>query len=143
MAVPSLMPLTPPDPIDTQNKHPCRDLILLPRLMFSTGREWQGEKRKTGLTKTIPVAVLMVLPGGLLRGTDAPPVKRLHWRQGSTHSRNSDTPRSCQPSLGRSCPAPQLPRKCLNGWSPRDPGVGSLALPSHLFPAFLGSLGVT
>lgn len=71
MAVPSLTPLTPPDPIDTQNEHPWRDLILSPRLMFSTGREWQGKKRKTDVTKTIPVAVLMVLPRGLLRGTDA------------------------------------------------------------------------
>lgn len=63
------MPLTLPDPMDTQNEHPWRDLILLPRLMFSTGREWQGGEEKV-MTKAIPVTVLMVLPRRLLRGTD-------------------------------------------------------------------------
>lgn len=66
------MPLTLPDPMDTQNEHPWRDLILLPRLMFSTGREWRGGRgggEEKVMTKAIPVTVLKVLPRQLLRGT--------------------------------------------------------------------------
>lgn len=104
------MPLTLPDPMDTQNEHPWRDLILLPRLKFSTGREWRGAGwgggRREGRDKGHPSDS----PDGPAQATaernSLQTLKRLHRRQGSTHPRNSDTPQSCQPSLGRSCPPP-------------------------------------